>query len=362
MTTNNLHSQHNTVFTSDNAAGASMQVMQAIIDASSGPQSPYGADDYSQQMELKLKKIFECELNVFLVSTGTAANALGLSVLTPPWGAVLCHPESHINNDECGAPEFFTNGAKLISVDGANSKICPINLTKIAKQKNGDVHSAQASVVSLSQSTESGSLYSVEELQAIGEVCKQHGLRLQMDGARFANALVALECTPAEMTWKAGVDVLSFGATKNGVLAAEAIILFDQSLAQELGFRRKRAGHLMSKMRLMAAQMDAYLTDDLWLNNARHANQMAARLDEGLRAIVGVEIQGQTQSNILFCKLPRATIDGLFAQGFRFDSDRWDNNVVRLVTNFITQTSDVDHLLHGVRKLAATEVTREEAS
>tara|TARA_B110000977_G_C10684351_1_gene340867 strand:- start:25 stop:555 length:531 start_codon:yes stop_codon:yes gene_type:complete len=173
-----------------------------------------------------------------------------------------------------------------------------------------------------------------------------------MDGARFANALVALGCTPAEMTWKAGVDVLSFGATKNGVLAAEAIVLFDQSVAQELAFRRKRAGHLMSKMRLLAAQLDAYLTDDIWLVNARQANAMAVRLDNELRTIEGVEIQGVTQANMLFCKLPRPVIDGLLDQGFYFYSDRWDVDVVRLVTNFTTQNEDVDSLIDAVKLLA----------
>jgi threonine aldolase len=345
----------NKIFSSDNTAGAAPSVIQAIMDASAGPQSPYGADAYSQAVEDKLSIIFECPVSVFLVPTGTAANALGLSVLTPPWGSVLCHPESHINNDECGAPEFFTNGAKLVSVNGENSKICPINLAKIAGLKTGDVHSVQTAVVSISQTTESGSVYSLEEINAIGNLCKERNLRLHMDGARFANALVALACTPAEMTWKAGVDVLSFGATKNGVLAAEAIVLFDQSLAQELAFRRKRAGHLMSKMRLLAAQLDAYLTDDLWLVNARQANIMAVRLDNGLRSIEGLEIQGTTQSNILFCKLPRPIIDGLLAQEFYFYSDRWGENVVRLVTNFTTKEADVDSLIDAVKLLAKSQ-------
>jgi threonine aldolase len=344
----------NKVFSSDNTAGAAPAVIQAIIDASTGPQSPYGADAYSQAVEDKLSIIFECLVSVFLVPTGTAANALGLSVLTPPWGSVLCHPESHINNDECGAPEFFTNGAKLVSINGENSKICPINLAKIAALKTGDVHSVQATAVSISQTTESGSIYSLAEINAIGNLCKEKNLRLHMDGARFSNALVALGCTPAEMTWKAGVDVLSFGATKNGVLAAEAIVLFDQSLVQELAFRRKRSGHLVSKMRLLAAQLDAYLTDDLWLVNARQANAMALRLDQGLRSIKGVEMQENTLSNMFFCKMPRPIIDGLLDQGFYFYSDRWDENVVRLVTSFATKETDVDHFISAAKKLAQT--------
>lgn len=351
MADSNKTEPYNKVFSSDNAVGAAVEVLQAMVDAGHGPQSPYGEDIYSKQVEQHLSVIFECPVSVFLVPTGTAANALGLSVLTPPWGAVLCHPDSHINNDECGAPEFFTNGAKLISVAGDNGKMCAHNLAQRATNKVGDVHSVQASVVSISQSTEVGSLYSLKEIQAIGDVCQDHGLGLHMDGARFANALVAMDCSAADMTWKAGVDVLSFGATKNGVLAAEAIVLFDQSLAQEMAFRRKRAGHLLSKMRLMAAQMGAYLNHDLWLNNARQANQMCARLARGLGAIEGIEIQGQVQSNILFCVMPRPIIDGLLAQGFHFYSDRWGQNVVRLVTSYSTQEGDVDHLVAAANAL-----------
>ena len=356
MTRINKTGPYNKVFSSDNADGASAEVLQAMVNAGSGPESPYGVDTYSQQVEQQLSAIFECPVSVFLVPTGTAANALGLSVLTPPWGAVLCHPHSHINNDECGAPEFFTNGAKLICIDGDSSKIGAQNLANVASKKVGDVHSSQAAVVSISQSTETGSLYSVDEIQAIGDICHDNGLRLHMDGARFANALVAMDCSAADMTWKAGVDVLSFGATKNGVLGAEAIVLFDPSLAQELAFRRKRAGHLMSKMRLMSAQMNAYLKHDLWLSNARHANQMCARLVRGLQAIVGIEIECQCQSNILFCKIPRFAIDGLLAQGFHFYSDRWDKNVVRLVTNFSTQADDVDHFVAAAKALLVAQV------
>ena len=344
----------NKVFSSDNTAGAAPSVLQAIMDAGTCSQPPYGADAYSQAVEDKLSIIFECPVSVFLVPTGTAANALGLSVLTSPWGSVLCHPESHINNDECGAPEFFTNGAKLVSVNGGDSKICPINLAKIAGLKTGDVHSVQTSVVSVSQTTETGSIYSLEEINVIGNLCKEHNLRLHMDGARFANALVALECTPAEMTWKAGADALSFGATKNGVLAAEAIVLFDQSLAQEMAWRRKRSGHLMSKMSSMSAQLEAYLKQDLWLNNARQANAMALRLGQGLRSISGVEILGDTVSNMFFCTMPRTMIDSLLNQGFYFYSDRWGENVVRLVTNFTTKEADVDCFISAAKKLLKT--------
>ncbi|KOQ42000.1 threonine aldolase, partial [Achromobacter xylosoxidans] len=206
--------------------------------------------------------------------------------------------------------------------------------------------------VSITQATETGSVYSLDEIQAIGAICRGAGLPLHMDGARFANALVSLGCTPAEMTWKAGVAALSFGATKNGVLGAEAIVLFESGRATELAYRRKRGGHLFSKMRLLSAQMEAYLADDLWLDNARQANAMAARLAAGMDGLPGVALQGPVQANILFCQLPAAAIDGLLAQGFRFYHDRWGPGVARLVTSFSTREQDVDHFLAALRALA----------
>jgi len=340
-------------FTSDNIAGASPQVIAAITAAcSSGQSQPYGADDATRSVEEKLSALFEKEVSVFLVPTGSAANALCLSVLTPPWGHVFCHPESHINNDECGAPEFFTNGAKLVMIDGNSAKVDPTLLAQQARRKVGDVHSTQPACVSITQATEVGSVYSVAEIGAIGQVCRDAGLRLHMDGSRFANALVSVGCTPAQMTWKAGVDALSFGATKNGVLAVEAIVLFDTALAAEMGYQRKRGGHLFSKMRLLSAQMEAYLDNDLWLDNARQANAMAARLEAGLSTIDGVILQGKAQANILFCQLPQTIIDGLLALGFRFYHERWGQGVVRLVTSFATTAADVDHFIEAAKRLS----------
>jgi len=347
-----MHNNHITAFHSDNTAGASPSIAQAMIEACTDLQLPYGNDQYSHTVEQQLCDIFETQVSVFLVPTGTAANCLSLASMTPPWGAVLCHPESHINNDECGAPEFFTSGAKLISVPGIHSKIDPKALAQQAQIKRGDVHSVQASCVSISQATESGSVYSLEEIKAISQVCEEHNLALHMDGARFANALVGLGCTPAEMTWKAGVKALSFGATKNGALGVDAIVLFDQSLTQELAFRRKRSGHLLSKMRLFGAQIQAYLTDDLWLHNAQHANAMASRLENGLANITGVSILGKTQSNILFCHLPGDHIKGLLDLGFGFYHDRWGKGIIRLVTSFAHQTEQIDCFIDATRQLA----------
>ena len=338
-------------FTSDNIAAASQEVIDALIQANQSIAQPYGSDELTAACEAGFKKLFECDLKVLLVPTGTAANALCLAAATPPWGAVLCHEESHINNDECGAPEFYSNGAKLINVAGESSKIGVKYLHEKAGLKKGDVHSVQPSVVSITQATESGSLYSLEEIRAIGQISKEQGLKLHMDGARFANALVSLGCTPAEMTWKAGVDLLSFGATKNGVMAAEAIIVFDLSLVKELEFRRKRAGQLFSKMRFMAAQMNAYLQDDLWLRNASHANEMAKQLADGLSGFPQVELLTEVETNILFCRLPEPSIAALQTQGFSFYANRWGKGVCRFVTSFMTREEEVDDFLQAIAKL-----------
>lgn len=339
-------------FGSDNVAGISPAILKALAATNEGAMPSYGGDEISARVEARLAALFEREVGVLLVSTGTAANALALSVLTPPWGAVLCHEDSHIENDECGAPEFFTGGAKLVHVPGAGAKIDPAALEEAARRNRGDVHCVQPSCVSITQASELGTLYSLEETAAIGTVCRDAGLPLHMDGSRFANAVAALGASPAEMTWKAGVDILSFGATKNGAMGVEAIVLFDPARAGELAFRRKRGGHLSSKMRFLAAQMDAYLADDLWLTNARHANAMAARLRDGLAGIAGVEIQGVVEANMLFARLPAPMCEGLLAQGFRFYTERWGEGVVRLVTSFATSEGDVDRLIGAARALA----------
>lgn len=341
-------------FASDNYAGTAPEILEALAACNAGPAKPYGADDLSLRVKARLSEVFECALEVLLVPTGTAANALALSLVTPPWGAVLCHPSSHINTDECGAPEFYTNGAKLIAIgDGADAKIDAGLVRGAAQSKVGDVHAVQPSSVSITQATEVGSVYSPAEVAEIGAACRAAGLRLHMDGARFANALVSLGCSPAEITWKAGVDVLSFGTVKNGTLNADAVVLFDKGLAQEAGFRRKRAGHLASKMRFTSAQMLAYLEGDLWLAHARHANAMAKRLEDGLRAVPGVEMTGgPTRANILFVKLAPGICAGLLAEGFAFYHDRWAEGVARLVTSFATTEADVDAFVAAAKRLA----------
>ncbi|GGS91752.1 threonine aldolase family protein [Streptomyces violaceus] len=339
------------IFTSDNTAGACPEIVQAVTGAAGGQDLPYGADPFTAGARARFAEIFEREVDVLPVSTGSAANALSLAALTPPWGSVLCHRDSHINTDECGAPEFFTNGAKLVALPGDDARIDPDRLRTAATRKAGDVHSVQPSVLSITQATETGALYTPDEIRALAGIAKDAGLRVHMDGARFANAVTTLGCTPAELTWQAGVDVLSFGATKNGAMTADAIVVFDHALTPELSFRAKRAGQLTSKMRFQSAQLDAYLTDGLWLRNAAHANALAARLGSGLKALPGADLLHAVEANILFCRLPQPVIDQLLAEGFAFYHDRWEPGVCRFVTSFSTTEHDVDTLLEAVRRL-----------
>lgn len=341
-----------TGYLSDNAAGTSPEILEAMAVASTGLAAPYGADETSATLATRLTEVFEHDLDVFPVGTGSAANGISLAALTPPWGSILSHPDGHITNDEAGAPEFFADGAKIVLVDGPGSKIDPERLRRAASRRRGDVHSVQPSVVSLTQITETGSVYSLDELRELAGIAHEAGLRVHMDGARFANALVALDATPAQMTWELGIDVLSFGATKNGAMTADAIVSFDPALRTELAYRHKRGGQLTSKMRFQSAQLSAYLENDLWLRNARRANAMAERLRTGLGTVTGVQLLGEAGGNILFCAFPPALSEGLKARGFAFYDDRWEPGIVRLVTSFAHSTSDVDAFLAAAREIA----------
>lgn len=342
-------------FCSDNVTGVAPEIMAALAAANTGAAMPYGNDEYSQRLEAKFAELFETAVTVFPVATGSAANALALSVMAPPFGAIYCHAESHINADECGAPEFYTGGAKLVTLAGTHGKIRAAELaTILAHAGAGIVHHVQPAAVSLTQATEAGTVYSAMEVHEIASVAHAHGLSLHMDGARFANAVVSLGCSPADITWRAGVDVLSFGATKNGAMAAEAVVFFNQSLAETFRYRRKRSGHLFSKMRFLSAQLEAYITDDLWLKNAAHANQMAAHLAAGLVKLPGVQLCHPVEANEIFIQLPEAVIEGLVADGFQFY--RWEgehSTTLRLVTAFNTSQEDVTAFLESARSYSA---------
>jgi len=341
-------------FMSDNTSGAAPEILAAVAAANEGDAVPYGGDAVTQRAVARLRAAFECEAAVFPVGTGTAANALCLATMTPSWGAVYCHAESHINTDECGAPEMFSGGAKLVPLDGADGKLTPdVVADALSRASPGFVHAVQPAVLSLTNATEAGTIYTPDEVAALAELAHRHGLKVHMDGARFANAVASLGCTPAELTWKAGIDALAFGATKNGALAAEAIVLFDPALAETLAYRRKRAGQLFCKMRFVSAQLDACLRDDLWLRLARHANAMAARLAEGLAAIRGCRLLHPVQANEVFIEVPAALADALEAEGFLFY--RWeagDPAALRLVASFDTDPAAVDALVAAARRAA----------
>ncbi len=339
-------------FSSDNAAAADPRILDALTEANRGAAPSYDEDAISQRLGGRFREIFECDLEVLPVISGTAANALSLAAMTPPYGAVLCHRESHIEADECGAPEFFTGGAKLTLLDGAHGKIDAATLSQtLEKAHFGFVHAAQPTILSLTQSTEAGTVYTPDELRELTTLAGKFDLKVHMDGARFANALAGRRATPAELSWKAGVDILCFGATKNGALAAEAIVLFRPELALHLRYLRKRAGHLIAKTRFLAAQLEAYLEDDLWLDNARHANAMANRLAEGLDAIDGVSLIHPVEANEIFVAMPEDAADRLDAAGARFYRN-WGAAPAayhRFVAAFDTRQADVDRVIAVVR-------------
>ena len=339
-------------FASDNISSACPEVMEALIEANFGIAKSYGEDEYSTRLQQKLSKVFEKDVIVYPVVSGTAANALALATLTPSYGKVFCHQMSHINTDECGAPEFFTGGAKLVPISSDNGKITADALDNVIRGV-GNVHSAQPATVSITQSCEVGALYQLDEISAIAKTAHEHGLNLHMDGARFANGLVSLGVSPAEMTWKSGVDVLSFGGTKNGCLAAEAVVFFKPELVQSFPFLHKRAGQLLSKMRFISAQLEAYLSNDVWLRNARHANAMASRLSKGLAAINGIELAYPTESNEIFAHMSREIIESLNAAGFTVTEGELDETAPpRFVTAWNTEEAEVDALLEAVKAAA----------
>lgn len=303
-------------FASDNAGPAHPQVMQAMVDANTGYAMPYGNDPIMAEVRARMRAIFEApEAAVYLVATGTAANSLALATLGQPWQTVFCSPVAHIHEDECNAPEFYSGGAKLTLVGDSDKMTAETLRAAIKAEETRGVHGPQRGPVSITNVTERGRVYGCDEIRALCDVAREFGLPVHLDGARFANALVALGCTAAEMTWKAGVDAVSFGGTKNGLPGVEAVIFFDPAKAWEFELRRKRGAHLFSKHRYLSAQMLAFLSDDLWLSSARRANANAARLIEGLRAIPAAGFLHEPQANMVFATLPRATHKRLHEAG-----------------------------------------------
>jgi len=329
---------------SDNAAGVAPELMAALAEANTGSALAYGGDDWSARLKQRAAEVFEhAGVSVFPVPSGTAANALALSALCPPWGSVLCHETAHIFVNEAGATSMFAGGAVMKGLPGAAHRLTPAAIERAFAETNwGDPHHSQPSVLSLTQLTDRGTMYSVEQLEALTAVARTRGLRVHLDGARLANAIARLGCTPAQATWKAGVDVLSLGAIKNGAMNTDAIVCFDPKLAEPLSYRLKRAGHVASKMRYPAAQLLAYLTGGLWLRLASTANAAMERLAAGLKAR-GVELLDEPPANMAFVRAGDALADQLERRGLLFY--RMGGGVIRLVTSWQTTPEQIDRAL-----------------
>ncbi|MEL6171311.1 MAG: beta-eliminating lyase-related protein [Pseudomonadota bacterium] len=339
---------------SDNTGPATPEVMQALMLANEGHLPAYGSDEVTAQAVQAVREVFEApEASVHLVATGTAANAIALAAMTQPWQTVFCSPLAHIYVDECHAPEFYTGGARL-TLTGEDDKVSAQALEyDLAELPKGDVHASQAGPVALTQVTERGQLYTLQELRDICDVAHAHGLPVHLDGARFANAAAALNCSAAQMSHETGIDAVSFGASKNGCLGVEAVVFFDPAKAWELELRRKRAGHLLSKHRYLASQMLAYCTDDHWLETARRSNANASRLIEGLRAVPDCHFAAEPQANMIFATLPRATHQRLHAGGAQYglfegpldEGDPAEPLLMRLVCDWSISDEDIDHFV-----------------
>lgn len=339
-------------FHSDNWAGAHRAISQNLLHHSEGLAAAYGSSDLDQKVGVTFNEIFEREVAVFFTATGTAANSLALAATNRPGGVCLCHSEAHIVTSECGAPEYLTGGARLKPIAGEAGKINPAKLRQELAHYHPDaIHVGQVMAVSLTQATEVGTLYSADEIAEIGEICREHALPLHMDGARFANAIAALDITPAEMTWKLGVDLLSFGGTKNGCWCAEALVSFNPKHATELPYLRKRAAQLFSKTRFVAAQFEAYFGENLWLDLAQKANSQAARLSQIIAAQRDIRLAYPCQANEVFLITSKPRAQALADAGVGYHTwpapaDRAeelaeDEVMLRLVTNFATTAQDI---------------------
>ena len=344
-------------FTSDNITPVSAEILAAINAANGESVASYGGDPYTRRLTEAACRVFETDVAIYPVTTGTAANALALSQFAQGYSAIYCYEAAHIVTDECGAPEFFTGGAKLIGLPAADGRIRAPQITAAAAfAREMGVHHVKPAAVSITQSTEWGTTYGLAQIEEIAAAGTAESLPLHMDGARFANALVHLKCSPAEMTWKRGVDVLSLGATKNGAMCAEAVVFFNPTMAADFERRRKRAGHLLSKLRFVSAQLLAYFDDDLWLRNAARANAAATHLADGLRTLPQARLLHPVDANEIFVALPETLLVALEAEGFGFY--RWplcvlDRDVaIRLVTSFETRLGDVDEFVGACRRLA----------
>lgn len=346
------------LFTSDNWAGVHPDIMAAIVRANGEPVPAYGADPMSEGTQELFSAVFDRPVQPAYVATGSAANSLALACLTPPWGAVLCHQDSHIHLDEAAAPEFFTGGAKIVPLKGVHGKLTPSIIDDaMAFFTPPQAHHVVPAVLSLTQATECGTVYTVDELRRLVDCAKKHGLKTHMDGARYANAVASLGVGAADLSAKLGIDVLTLGGTKNGCMLAEAILFFDETYRDELTHRQKRAGQSMSKARFLSAQWTAYFRDDRWLSIARHANEMASRLSKGLATVKECRIVHPTEINEVFVTIPDSLAEQLRQAGAMFydwnqPDDPYDRTLRRLVTSFSTTPAQVEAFLETLQKAA----------
>jgi len=338
-------------FASDNTSGFCPEAWRALEAANAGCVASYGNDPWTQRACDLIREVFECAAEVFFVFNGTAANSLALASLSQSYHAILCHDLAHVETDECGAPELFSNGTKLLLRSGNGGKLTLDGIAH-AVERRSDIHFPKPRVLSLTQATELSTVYSLDELAAIQETCRRHDLRLHMDGARFANAVAALDVSPRRLTWEAGVDVLCLGGTKNGMGVGDAIVFFRKDLAAEFAYRCKQAGQLASKMRYLTAPWVGLLEDGAWLANARRANAAAARLEAGWRGVPGVEVLGRREANAVFVRLAEPLAAGLRALGWRF-YDSISSGGCRFMCSWATTDTDIDTLLADARRLSA---------
>ena len=332
-------------FQSDNQSTIFPEIIDYIKSINNESSLAYGADNITKLATKMLKEFFETDLKVLFVSSGTAANAISLSSICPPYGAILCSDNSHINGDECGAPEFFTGGAKLLSINADNAIITKENLIKTINSYGlHGFHEVLPSAISITQATELGTSYTLDQINEISTIAKQNNLKTHMDGARFSNACAFLNCTPAEMSWKNGVDILSLGTTKNGTISCEAIIIFNKDILDDVNRRQKRAGHLWSKNRYIAAQLVKWLEEDRWIKAARKANLQAQKLKSLLQKIKGVSIEYPVEVNMIFAKIPKNIQDFLKKHEVKFNPWYGPENLTRFVTSWDTKKTELEKL------------------
>jgi threonine aldolase len=335
-------------FASDNTAGICPAAWAALTEANSAAEASYGEDQWTRRVTDRVREIFETDCEVFLVFNGTAANSLALAQMCHPFHGVICHEFAHIQTDECGGPEFFSGGAKLLPTAGVDGKLdlAGIDATLL---RHRDFHSSKPRVISLTQSTELGTVYQRGEIETIAEFARQRSLLVHMDGARFANAIAALDCAPKSITWESGVDVLCFGGTKNGIGAGELVVFFKRELAHDFDYRLKQAGQLASKMRFLAAPWSGLLNHNVWLENARHANQSAKTLAEKLTAVLGRAPVFPTESSAVFFDLPGALVNRLQERGWRFYKFI-EPDIYRLMCSWSVTKQEIDDLINDVKR------------